>query len=326
MSSVQHPRVSVIIPTYNNEAFIEQAILSVFAQTYDDYEIIVGDDGSTDHTQKLLKQFGEKITVLTLPHRGICATRNEAIRKSHGELIALLDSDDIWEPDKLKLQVDYIDKHTKFAVIYSYSTNFTDASDTNRSLPKRIDFEGYIFKDLFTKTGFANSTIILRRSVFDEVGGYDEALTAMEDYELSLRISLKYQIGRVPEILVRRRIHHGSFYSSGYDNQYTYQLPVYDKFMSDPKVEELIGKTKQAFMTGFILKFIYKNLFDNHQGFIAQKLNDLKRYSPDKATVAQRLVMDNNTDPSIWRPLIDEFEIWHEDIKHKAALYKKSRT
>lgn len=323
--TTKQPRVSVIIPTYNSAAFVADAIDSVLAQTYTNYEIIVANDGSADTTRAVLERFGDKITLLSLPHRGICATRNAAIANSHGEFIALLDSDDVWEPDKLELQVAYIHAHPEFALVYSYSTNFTDAEEGNVALVKKIDFEGFVFKDLFTKGSFANSTILMRRSIFDEVGGYDESLAAMEDYELNLRISQKYQIGRVPKSLLRRRIHPGSFYSSGYDNQYVYQLPVYDKYMGDPAVSALIGKSKTAYMCSFILKFIFKNLYDEHPEFIAEKLVDLKRYSPEKAKLAEQLVANHNLDPSIWRPLVDEFDTWHQDVKHKAELYKERR-
>lgn len=321
----KQPRVSVIIPTYDSASFVAEAIESVLRQSYADYEIIVADDGSTDTTREVLERFGDKITFLNLPHRGICATRNAAITKSRGEFIALLDSDDIWEPDKLELQVAYMDTHPEFALVYSYSTNFTGTEEGSVSLVKKIDFEGFVFTDLFTKGSFANSTILMRRSVFNEVGGYDESLTAMEDYELNLRISQKYQIGRVSRSLLRRRIHPGSFYSSGYDNQYTYQLPVYDKYMSDSAVEKLIGKTKAQYMSGFVAKFIFKNLYDQHEEFISQKLDDLQQYSPKKAQLAQKMVAAHSVDPALWAPLIDEFDVWYEDVKHKAELYKERR-
>lgn len=324
--SPSHPRVSVIIPVYNGAAYVSEAIESVFSQTYHDYEIIVADDGSADNTLEVLKQFGDRIIVLALPHRGVCATRNEAIRQSHGEFIALLDADDIWEPRKLELQVAYLDQHPEFALVYAYSTNFTGNDEGNIVLVKKLDFEGDIFKDIFTKNSFANDTIVMRRSVFDEIGGYDESLTAMEDYELNLRIARKHQIGRVPQSLLRRRIHPGSFYSSGYDNQYIYQLPVYDKQMSDPDVERLIGKSKRDYMSSFILKFIFKNLFDERPEFIPQKLKDLETYDPAKAGLARQLVARHDVSLESWQPLVAEFDAWYADVKHKAELYKNRRT
>jgi glycosyltransferase involved in cell wall biosynthesis len=318
-------RVSVIIPTYNSAKYIAEALDSVFAQTYTNYEVIVADDGSTDNTVEVLQPYLDRITLLQLQHKGICATRNEAIRQSHGEFIALLDSDDIWEPTKLELQVAYLDQHPEFALVYAYSTNFTNEDEGSVALIKKLDFEGHIFKDLFIKSSFANSTIVMRRSVFDEMGGYDESLVAMEDYELNLRIAREYPIGRVPESLLRRRIHPDSFYSSGYDNQYTFQLPVYDKLMSDPEVQRIIGATKNDFMSSFVLKFIFKNLYDERPELIEEKLGDLERYSPEKTDIARQLVADSVVTAEAWRDLIPEFDVWYADVKHKAELYKARR-
>jgi glycosyltransferase involved in cell wall biosynthesis len=319
----KHPRVSVIIPVYNGSQYLAEAVESVLAQTYTDYEIIVADDGSTtDSPRGALEKFGDKVTLLEFPHRGICATRNEAIQKSQGELIALLDSDDLWLPNKLELQVAYLDEHPEYALVYSYSTNFTNESKDEVALVKKVDFEGWTFVDLFTKNSFGNSTIVMRRAAFDEVGGYDENLKAMEDYDLNLRLSRKFQIGRVPESLIRRRIHPGSFYTSGYDNQYVYQLPVYDKYMSDPEVEKLVGTSKLDYMTSFIAKFIFKNLYDERPEFIDQKLKDLEGYSPEKAQQARALVEAGDVSLESWQPLVDHFETWYQDVKHKAELFK----
>jgi glycosyltransferase involved in cell wall biosynthesis len=322
MTSSSSPRVSVIIPVYNGAAFIGEALESVFAQTYTDYEVIVTDDGSTDNTLEVLASFADRITVLKLNHTGVCAARNAAIAASRGELIALIDSDDLWEPHKLELQVTYLDAHPDTALVYSYSTNFTGQDEGNVALIKKVDFEGFIFKELFTKNSFANSTIVLRRSVFDEMGGYDESLMAMEDYELNLRIARKYRIGRIPESLLRRRIHPGSFYSSGYNNQYVYQLPVYDKFMSDPEVEREIGATKADYMSRFILKFIFKNLYDERPEFIEQKLKDLEKYAPEKTKLARQLVADKEISYEAWSQLLPNFDAWYADVKHKAELYR----
>jgi len=321
--TTQSPRVSVIIPVFNSAAFVAEAIESVFAQTYHDYEIIVADDGSSDNSLDVLKQFEDRVTILPLPHRGVCATRNEAVRHSHGEFIALLDADDIWEPRKLELQVAYLDQHPEYALVYAYSTNFTGSNEGNVALVKKLDFEGDIFKDIFLKNSFANSTIVMRRSVFDEMGGYDESLTAMEDYELNLRIARTHQIGRVPESLLRRRIHPDSFYSSGYDNQYVYQLPVYDKQMSDPEIEKIIGMSKRDYMSGFILKFIFKNLFDERTEFIEQKLDDLEKYDSTKADLARKLVAAHDISLESWQPLVAAFDAWYADVKHKAELYRE---
>ncbi len=321
----QEPRISVIIPVYNGVKYVAEALQSVFGQTYKDYEIIVADDGSTDGSLEVLKPFSDRITILALPHRGVSATRNSAIAQSHGELIALLDSDDIWEPTKLRTQVAYMDQHPEFALTYTYSVNFTGQDEGSVSLPRKMDFEGHIFRDLFTKGCFTNSTIIMRRSAFDAVGGYDETFKAAEDYELNMRMSRAFQIGRVPDVLLRRRIHPDSFYSSGYDSQYLYTLPVYEKLLSDPVVCQEIGIDKNEYLSSFILRFVFKALYDGYPDLSNQKLEALQQYSREKTDFARKLVADNDVSPASWRSLIVEFDTWYDDVKHKAALYKGRR-
>lgn len=313
------PRVSVIIPVYNGAKYVAESVASVLAQTYRDLELIVVDDGSTDETQKVLAQFGSKITVITLPHTGVSYARNQGIASSTGEFIAMQDCDDLWEPSKLSEQIAYLDAHPEMGLVYCYSTNFTGKDAGNVALVKKLDFEGDIFVDLVTKNSFGSPTTLFRKVALDQVGLYDESLIAMEDYEFNLRFSRKYKIGRVAKSLVRRRIHPDSFYSCGYDNQYIYQLPVFEKLLDDPEVTRLLHTTKRVFMTAFILKFVYKNLYDQNIDVIAAKLADLKRYSRLHFVLAKILVAFEIKAPLLWQRLLPEFAVWHADVAHRAA-------
>lgn len=317
------PRISVIVPACNSEKYIEDALDSVFAQTYTNYEIIVANDGSTDHTPAILDRYGAKIQTVHLAHRGVSAARNRAIKQSQGELIALLDSDDMWEPTKLEKQVAYMDAHPEYALTYTYSTNFTDRADHNVALVRKMDFEGRIFKDLFTSGNPTTSTVIMRREAFDAVGGYDENLVAAEDYELNLRLARRYQMGRVAESLLRRRIHPDSLFSSGYDSQYTYTLPVYEKLLSDPAITQELGVDKMDYLGSFVCKFVFKSLYDGRLESLAEKLGALEAYDPKRARQARILVAKHDISPESWEPLIVAFEPWYADVKHKAALFNR---
>ena len=323
--SDERPKVSVIIPVYNGSTCIREAVDSALAQDFKNFEVVVADDGSTDDTASLLLSYGDKIRVLKFEHRGISATRNAAIAVSLGEYIALLDSDDLWEPEKLGLQVAYLNEHDDCGLVYSYSSNFTNKDEGAVSVIMKTDFEGLCFKDMFLKGGLVNSTIMYRRGVFDSVGGYDESIAAMEDYELNLRIAREHKIGRVPQRLTRRRIHPDSFYSSGYDNQYIFQYPVYTKFLDDPSVEKELGTSKSGFMRSFILKFIYKNIYDRRPEFIARKLDDLRKYSMRDYWMARVLSNLRIVNRAVWNPLIPHFDIWRADVERKAKLYKARR-
>lgn len=318
------PRVSVIMPAFNSAKYIEDALESVFAQTYTDYEIVVADDGSTDETPVILDRYVAKVHTVRLAHRGVSAARNKAIEQSRGELIALLDSDDMWEPTKLEKQVAYMNEHPEYALTYTYSTNFTDRSDHSVALVRKMDFEGHVFKELFTSGNPTTSTVIMRREAFDAVGGYDENLAAAEDYELNLRLSRRYEIGRVAESLLRRRIHPESFFASGYDSQYKYTLPVYEKLLSDPAIAHELGVDKTDYLGSFICKFVFKSLYDNRPESLAEKLAVLEHYDPQRASQAHTLVATYDLSPDSWDPLIIAFEPWYADVKHKAALYNKA--
>lgn len=319
--SKANPRVSVIIPVYNGERFVAEAISSVLAQDYTDFELIVVNDGSTDNTLSVLKKFGTKLKIINLPHKGVSRARNAGIQASKGEFIASNDSDDLWEPTKLNRQVAYMDAHPDVGLVYSYSTNFTGKSEGAVALVKKVDFEGHIFKDLVTKNSFASPTALYRKAAYDKVGPYDESLQAMEDYEFNLRFSREYKIGRIPHSLLRRRIHPHSFYSSGYDNQYTYQLPVYERLLDNQEIARALETTKKAFMSSFILKFIYRDLYEGRQELIKDKLATLKEYSPTLTLWASFLSRWKIKTPMAWQPFIPEFASWSADVRHKAALF-----
>jgi hypothetical protein len=104
-----------------------------------------------------------------------------------------------------------------------------------------------------------------------------------------------------------------------------YTLPVYEKLLSDPTIRQDIGVDKNTYLSSFILKFVFKALYDDRQELTEQKLKALQQYSPKKADIARQLVADNDTSPASWSPLIVEFDAWFDDVKHKAALYKERR-
>jgi len=201
--------VSVIIPTYNSENFLPQAINSVLTQTYSKVELIVVNDGSTDNTQKAINPYRNKLLYLYKENGGPGSARNFGIEKSQGEYIAFLDADDYWLPEKLKTQVRYLKNHRNFALIHSNTWILEENKELYPRFINKLPPIGKFYQKLFLQNCINNLTVILKRECFDAVGGFDEseALIGFEDYDLWLRIASNYEIGYFDEIVAVYRVH-----------------------------------------------------------------------------------------------------------------------
>jgi glycosyltransferase involved in cell wall biosynthesis len=231
------PKVSVIIPTYNCGHYLEQAIESAMDQTYRDLEIIVLDDGSTDNTSEVVQKYGTKIRYIRQTNAGLPAARNRAIEASSGEFIALLDSDDWWEPSKLAEQVPLLEQDPEVALVY---TDLRVIYDDGEILPsflasRPLATSGYVF-DLLLKSGFIlPSTVLLRRTCLEEVGMFDESMRSHEDIELWLRICQRWKVALVDEPLTHRR--QGATNMTSNDNLRTeYSVKLYEKALRLPNL------------------------------------------------------------------------------------------
>ena len=196
------PRVSVIIPTFNRHRKVVRAVSSVLQQTFLDHEIIVVDDGSTDDTNAVLTQFGARIFRERHPkNRGVSAARNTGIRKSSAPLIAFLDSDDYWLPDKLAEQVAFFDHHADSLAV---QTEEIWVRNSRRVSPKKRHQKpsGDIFEPSLKLCLVSPSAVMLKRSLLDEVGLFDESFPACEDYDLWLRISCRHPVSLIDKKLV----------------------------------------------------------------------------------------------------------------------------
>ena len=155
--------VSVIIPSYNSSRYLSQAIESVLAQSYKEFEIIVVDDGSTDNTRKAVEKFKDNVIYLYKSNGGPASARNLGISKSIGEYIAFLDADDYWLPKKLKTQIDFIKKHEEFALIHSNTWVFEESKQLYPRFINKQPPIGNVYKQLFLKNFINNLTVILKR-------------------------------------------------------------------------------------------------------------------------------------------------------------------
>jgi glycosyltransferase involved in cell wall biosynthesis len=236
ITSFKQPLVSVIIPTFNRGWILKEAIDSVLAQDHKDYELIVVDDGSTDNTPQILESFGQDIIVLRQANKGVSAARNRGIASANGQLIAFLDSDDIWLPGKLSQQVDFFES-TPDAVIHQ--TEEIWIRNGVRVNPKRRHRKrsGMIFKPSLELCLISPSAVMIKKTLIDTVGLFDENLPACEDYDLWLRVCSRYPVHLLETPLIIKRGGHGDQLSNtaGLDR---YRIQSLEKIISSGRLTE----------------------------------------------------------------------------------------
>lgn len=201
------PAVSVIIPAYNAEPFIEDTVRSVLDQTFSDLEVILVDDGSTDGTVARLEKFGDRIRVERQGNGGVAKARNTGVRIATGEWIAFLDADDLWLPDKLERQL----AAPSAVMVYSdrYNIGARGELPELQSLVTPMH-GGDVFVTLLTDGNFiTNTSVMVRRALFEQMGGFFTGLNGTEDWDLWIRIAEQHAIHFVNEPLVRYRFHPG---------------------------------------------------------------------------------------------------------------------
>ncbi|WP_099067602.1 glycosyltransferase [Nostoc linckia] len=206
---VFEPTVSVIIPTYQRGHLVSQAINSVLAQTYKDYEIIVINDGSQDNTPQVLAEFSDRhhITAIHQANQGLSAARNAGIRSARGKYIAFLDDDDLWEPQKLEKQISVLEANPRIGLIYSDSLFFSDRQGLfpgsyNTAFPTP---NLQVLWTLFQYNYIPVLTVVVRQDCLNQVGLFDKTVTPCEDYDLWLRVIEKFPIYFLNQPLARYR-------------------------------------------------------------------------------------------------------------------------
>ncbi|MEO0986046.1 MAG: glycosyltransferase [Cyanobacteria bacterium J06639_14] len=205
-------KVSVVIPAYNIETYLESALQSLISQTFEHFEVIIVDDGSTDKTHDIAKQFcyrDNRFKVVCKPNGGLSSARNYGIRHANSEYIALLDADDIYRPRKIETHVAILEQHASVGVVYSASQAIRDDGKSifislSGKPVDRNPLKALLFKNFIGH----GSNAIFRRSIFYEVGEFDETLRSSEDIDFWLRIAgtQNWTFYRVPEKLSCYRV------------------------------------------------------------------------------------------------------------------------
>lgn len=213
------PRVSVFMPVYNSEKYLAETLDSLLSQTFREFEIILADDGSMDKTLEIAKSYqahDSRVKVLSLPHAGEVATRNEAIKHAtpNSKYLMNHDSDDISLSTKLERLVEYLDKHSDIAIVGCFAEYFDD-DGTHKGRPS-IEWMPDRIRETFGEVNsMINSAALIRRAVFDKVGGYREEYRSVDDYDFFARALLAgFQLANIPEVLHKIRLHPDSIGST----------------------------------------------------------------------------------------------------------------
>lgn len=242
----KRPKVSVCIASYNHAEYLEEMLDSVLAQTFQDFEIVIADDGSKDNSLEILENYSKKfsrIKVLTHPsneNKGISPTINLAIENAAGEYIAFIGSDDVWYDYKLEKQAEIFERDSSVGLVYG----LTDLIDENGE-----KIEGQIGKDITGNKSpveemvkanhLPASTVAVRKSCFDKVGLFDETLV-YSDWELNIKIISEYEVGFIDLPLAKYRIHkNNTSVGISFDKQLKYSSEVFFRLMEKSRRNEV---------------------------------------------------------------------------------------
>lgn len=232
-------RVSIIIPTFNREKKIARAISSIFYQTYPDYEVFIIDDGSTDNTKNKVAQFGDRLTYIAhSSNLGVSAARNTGIKISSAPLIAFLDSDDYWLPAKLAAQVAFFMKHADEMACQTEEVWIRRGRRVNPR-QKHMKPSGDIFERSLKLCVVSPSAVMLKRSLLEKVGLFDEDLPACEDYDLWLRIGSHYPVHLIREPLVVKEGGAQDQLSSRYSGMDRFRIKALMKLSQSGKLDPM---------------------------------------------------------------------------------------
>ena len=213
---MKQPLVSVIIPNYNYADYLPETINSVLGQGYPGTEIIVVDDGSQDDSENVIRSYGERVRLIKQNNQGVSAARNRGVQESTGELVAFLDADDVWLPNKLERQVQRILDDPAIGLVHC---GLEEVDSSGHLVGVLLDgMEGSVSREmlLFNRSVIlgAGSTALVPRATFDAVGGFDTRLSTSADWDFCYRVAFRQRVAFVPEALVRYRTHGANMHSN----------------------------------------------------------------------------------------------------------------
>jgi len=241
-------KVSVIVPTYNREHLLKETIESILNQTFKDFELIIVDNYSSDNTEDVVKSYNNhRIRYFKNQNNGIIAiNRNFGIEKSRGEYIGLCDDDDIWMPDKLEKQLSEFEKDEKIGLVCTNGMNFNENGDFGLVHKNSLNDDDFKFESIVIKNPIISSSILIKKSVINDVGMMDEEpeFFGAEDNCLWIKTAKKYKVKYIDLPLIKYRTHSG-VYRNVDINGLIIKENIYKKFLKNGIIDiELFNKVK----------------------------------------------------------------------------------
>ena len=287
------PKVSVIVPAYNQGPYVAEAITSVLNQTYHRWELIIVDDGSTDSTAAVVSQFrDERVKYLHQMNQGVSGTRNVAIAASTGDYLAFLDADDLWAPGKLAAQVAHLEQNPALGASYVWRTEIGE--DGNGLRFRRATLTPSL-QDLVLGFPFAPSDLVVRREWAQSVGNFNKARVAAEDREFFLRLALAgCQFAGLDRFLSYHRFYAGRVFHNP-TKRVVDTIEVLDSFFSDSRCpSEVVSSRAQAYRNVYI-EWAYQAAISSETALAQTWFRQVVQFDPsipakNRSELLQRLV------------------------------------
>lgn len=231
-------KVTVIIPTFNRAHCLAESIQSVLDQSFTDFDLIVVDDGSTDNTPEILRQFEGIQQIRLEENQGVSFARNQGIAQAKGEWIAFLDSDDLWKKNKLATQMKWVESHPDVKAIYTDEIWIRKGVRVN-AMNKHRKYSGDIFRYCLPLCIVSPSSVMLHNELLNEVGGFDESMPVCEDYDLWLRIAKRFPFHFIEEKLIIKRGGHEDQLSRKYWGMDRWRVHALEKLLQENALNEV---------------------------------------------------------------------------------------
>ncbi len=242
------PNVSVVVPAYNCCSVLPEAIESVRRQSYQDFEVLLVDDGSTDGTWEVIRKIAAdwpKVRAIRAEHKGLAAARNRAIAEMKGKWIALLDADDIWQPEKLQRCMDFLAGHQHLRIVYTPMDPIRLDGQPMKGHSKPCK-AGWLTEELFYSIFVHDPAVVFHKDVVEACGGFDESLPVCVGHEFWLRVSTKFEFGLIDQPLALRRWHESSVTRSDRARARRARAKVLERFYNQYGGRELLKEKQKA--------------------------------------------------------------------------------